>query len=164
MNKPEDNTTILAAIGRVTVEAETMETLLTEIGDMLLNPKDLWAGKAFTTDIPLNRLIDALIWLYNERKLPDAKKFISILENVFKLAQERNELIHARWIVTAVIPGFPVIPIRTRTGLHHRKGPYYKREHISEKQINDLADRIADASKQLNPFFKAAMKLSGFDV
>ena len=164
MSKSKDDSALLAAIGRVTVEAGRLEVLLAEIADSLVNPAELWVGKAFTTDIPLNRLIDAVIWLYSERRLPKTKHLKSILEGVFKLAQERNRIVHSRWIISPIIPGLPVLPIRTRTESRNQKGPVYRREHFTERQINYLADKIAQSTSRLIPFWKHAVRLSDLDV
>ncbi len=164
MREPKDDPALLAAIGRVTVETGRLEQLLAEIGDLLVNPKEPWVGKAFTTDVPLNRLIDAVVWLYSERQLPDPRRFKSILDSVFTLAQERNRVVHSRWILSAVLSGFPVLPIRTRIESRNRKGPTYKVEDFTEGQINQLADRIAKVTSDLIPFWKHAVRLSGLEM
>ena len=161
MKQSTEQLEVLAAIGRVTVEAGRLEVTLAELAEILVNPNELSMGKIFTTDMRVSRLVDSVIWLYSQRKMTDSNRLKGLLKRISALSKERNQVVHSRWIVSELSPGFPLLPIRSRTK-KTRKGPVYDLKHLSKAEINDLADRIHAANTELIPFFREALRLAGF--
>jgi hypothetical protein len=149
-----DATPAYAAIGRVAVAAGRLETVLAELADLLVNPKEPWTGQTFTTDVPTSRLITAILWLYEQRGGARLSELKSLLDRVFDLTQKRNEMLHADWIIEPV-PGFPVMPpLRKRTELQSRKGPVHSSEFFTERELAGIAGQIAKAVSELYSFIK----------
>jgi hypothetical protein len=149
-----DTTPAYAAIGKVAVAFGRLETALAELADRLVNPKEPWTGQAFTTDVRVSRLIDAILWLYEQRGGSRQSELKLLLNRILELSKKRNEILHADWIIEPV-SGFPAMPpIRKRTELQSRKGPSHSTEMFTESELTNIAGQISKATSELYTFIK----------
>ncbi len=147
----------LKALGRVTVEFQMMEFLISVVIWGL--SEDRTSTMILTAHLPFKRLCQAALVIVKEKlkTVPKAaEQFESIMGTAMHQEDERNRLIHSIWMPLPDPSGRPSAPSDPLSRLKiYAKGRFeIKVENVPADDLNRVADDIGNTSTQVAVFLK----------
>ena len=148
------NDNFLQALGRITVNIQTLETVLSFITWSLIGP-DQKVGMIITSQMSFKRLCNLLGALFRHKvQSPErVEELNDLLRRAATVEQRRNTVIHSTWS-TSDEAGLPEAS-RFKITASRKKGLNIQSEGATLDDLNEIADEMREVIRVLISFMKS---------